>query len=132
MCDNVSVIAYLRNQRGTRSQQMCRMAIDTCEWAEKRSMTLILGHLPGHLNVLADHLSCRDQILKTEWSLNSHSTACIPSLGQSTCRSVCNTKLATYISPIPESEDWKVDSLVQSWEGLYAYAYPPTALIRQL
>ena len=34
MCDNVSAIAYLRNQGGTRSQQMCRMAIDTCEWAE--------------------------------------------------------------------------------------------------
>ena len=66
MCDNVSAIAYLRNQGGTRSQQMCRMAIDTCEWAEERSMTLIPRHLPGHLNVLADHLSRRDQILKTE------------------------------------------------------------------
>ena len=27
-------------------------------------------YLPGHLNVLADHLSRRGQILKTEWSLN--------------------------------------------------------------
>ena len=35
------------------------------------------------------------------------------------------------MSPIPEPEAWKVDSLVQSWEGMYAYAYPPTALIRQ-
>ena len=61
----VRAIAYLRNQGGTRSQQMCRMAIDTCEWAEKRSMTLIPRHLPGHLNVLADHLSRRDQFLKT-------------------------------------------------------------------
>ena len=26
--------------------------------------------VPGHLNVLADHLSRRGQILKTEWSLN--------------------------------------------------------------
>ena len=33
-------------------------------------MTLIPRHLPGHLNVLADHLSRRGQILKTEWSLN--------------------------------------------------------------
>ena len=30
----------------------------------------------------------------------------------------CNTKLAAYMSPIPEPEAWKVDSLVQSWEGL--------------
>ena len=112
MCDNVSAIAYLRNQGGTRSQQMCRMAIDTCVWAEKRSITLIPR-------------------MESE---SSRSTACIPSLGQSTCGSVCtvcNTKLATYMSPIPEPEAWKVDSLVQSWEGLYAYAYSPTALIRQ-
>ena len=135
MCDNVSAIAYLRNQGGTRSQQMCRMAIDTCEWAEERSITLIPRHLPGHLNVLADHLSRRDQILKTEWSLN-------PAVARRVFRVwgsphvdlfalKCNTKLATYMSPIPEPEAWKVDSLVQSWEGLYAYAYPPTALIRQ-
>ena len=87
MCENVSDIAYLRNQGGTRSQQMCRMAIDTCEWAEERSMTLIPRHLPGHLNVLADHLSRRDQILKTEWSLNPAVARRV--LGQSTCGSVC-------------------------------------------
>ena len=70
MCDNISAIAYLRNQGGTRSQEMCRLAIDTCEWAEKRPMTLIPIHLPGHFNVLADHMSRRDKILKSEWSLN--------------------------------------------------------------
>ena len=139
MCDNVSAIAYLRNRGGggggTRSQQMCDMAIDTCEWAKKWSMTLIPRHLLGHLNVLADHLSRRDQILKTEWSLN-------PAVARRVFRVwgsphvdlfalKCNTKLATYMSPIPESEAWKVGSLVQTWEGMYAYAYPPTALIRQ-
>ena len=41
-----------------------------------------------------------------------------------------NAKLATYMSPIPEPMSWKVDSLVQSWKNLYAYAYPPTSLIR--
>ena len=105
MCDNVSAIAYLRNQGGTRSQQM---AIDTCEWAEKWSMTLIPRHLPGHLNVLADHLSRRDQFLKTECSLN-------PAVARRVFRVwgsphvdlfalKCNTKLATYMSPIPEPE----------------------------
>ena len=41
-----------------------------------------------------------------------------------------NTKLAIYVSPIREETSWKVDSLVQNWDGLYAYAYPPTSLIR--
>ena len=41
-----------------------------------------------------------------------------------------NTKLAMYISPVQEEMAWKVDSLVQIWDGLSAYAYPPTSLIR--
>ena len=41
-----------------------------------------------------------------------------------------NTKLAIYVTPIWEETSWKVDSLVQNWNGLYAYAYPPTSLIR--
>ena len=32
--------------------------------------------------------------------------------------------------PNREETSWKVDSLVQNWDGLYAYAYPPTSLIR--
>ena len=43
-------------------------------------------------------------------SESSRSTACILSLGQSTFALKCNTKLATYMSPIPEPEAWKVDS----------------------
>ena len=38
--------------------------------------------------------------------------------------------LALYISPIREEASWKVDCLVQNWNGLYAFAYPPTSLIR--
>ena len=70
MSDNTSAVAYLRNQGGTKSLAMSDLATDLCLWAEKRGMTLIPRHLPGHLNVLADHLSRRGQILKTEWSLN--------------------------------------------------------------
>ena len=68
--DNTSAVAYLRNQGGTKSLAMNDLATDICLWAEKRGMTLVPRYLPGHLNVLADHLSRRGQILKTEWSLN--------------------------------------------------------------
>jgi hypothetical protein len=134
MSDNTSAVAYLRNQGGTRSHQMCDLAVDICLWAEDRGITLIPRHIPGHLNVLADHLSRRDQILKTEWSLNQTIANRIFHLWGSPHVDLfaleMNTKLATYMSPIPETQAWKVDSLIQSWGGLYAYAYPPTALIR--
>ena len=134
MSDNTSAVAYLRNQGGTKSLAMNDLATDICLWSEKRGMTLVPRYLPGHLNVLADHLSRRGQILKTEWSLNQTVADRIFRawgrpfvdlfvLGK-------NTKLATYVSPIREEMSWKVDSLVQNWDGLYAYAYPPTSLIR--
>ena len=70
MFDNTSAVAYLRNQVGTKSLAMSYLATDICLWSEKRGMTLVPRYLPGNLNVLADHLSRRGQILKTEWSLN--------------------------------------------------------------
>ena len=134
MSDNTSAVAYLRNQGGTKSLAMNDLATDICLWSEKRGMTLVPHYLPGHLNELADHLSRRGQILKTEWSLNQtvadrlfrawgRPFVDLFALGK-------NTKLAIYVSPIREEACWKVDILVQNWDGLYAYAYPPTSLIR--
>ena len=66
-------------------------------------MTLVPHHLPRHLNLLADHLSRRGQILKTEWSLNQTIADRIfhawgrPFVDLFARR--INTKLATYISP---------------------------------
>ena len=135
MCDNVSAIAYLRNQGGTLSRQMSDLAVQVCTWAESHHVTLIPRHLPGHLNVLADQLSRKHQILTSEWSL--HQTV-VDKVFKHWGKPIvdlfalkCNSKIATYMSPVLEPETWKVDSLVQSWEGLYAYAYPPTSLIRQ-
>ena len=134
MSDNTSAVAYLRSQGGTKSLTMNDLATDICLWLEKRGMTLVPRYLPGHLNVSADHLSRRGQILMTEWSLNQtiadgifrawgRPFVDLFALGK-------NKKLAIYVSPIREETSWKVDSLVQNWDGLYAYAYPPTSLIR--
>ena len=70
LSDKTSAVAYLRNQGGTKSLAMNDLATDICLWSEKRGMTLVPRYLPGHLNVLADLLSRRGQILKTEWSVN--------------------------------------------------------------
>ena len=111
-----------------------RLATELCLWSEKRGMTLVPCYLLGHLKVLTDHLSRRGQILKTDWSLNQtvadkifrawgRPFVDLFALGK-------NTKLAIYVSPIWEETSWKVDNLVQNWNGLYAYAYPPTSLLR--
>ena len=69
MSDNTSAVAYLRNQGGTKSLAMNDLATDIGLWSEKRGMTLVPRYLPSYLNVLADHLSRRSQILKTRVEL---------------------------------------------------------------
>jgi hypothetical protein len=87
---------------------MCDLAVDICFWFEDRGVTLFPRHILGHLNVLADHLYRKDQILKTEWSLNQIIAGRIFHLWGSTHVDVfaleMNTRLVTYISPIPEPQ----------------------------
>ena len=125
MSDNTSAVAYLRNQGGTKSRFSHRhMYVGREEGNDTNSR-----HFPGHLNVLADHLSRRGQILKTEWSQNqtiAHRIFCAwgrPFVDLFAVRR--NTKLATYVSPIREETSWKVDSLVQNWDGLYVPSDKP-------
>ena len=100
----------------------------------KSGNTLVPRHIPGHLNVLVDHLSRKYQILKTEWSLDQTIVDRVFHLWGKPHVDLFalerNVKLATCMSPIPEPMSWKVDSLVQSWRNPYAYVYPPTSLIR--
>jgi hypothetical protein len=46
MCDDVSAIAYIRNQGRILSRQMSDLAMQVFLWAESKEMTLIPKHLP--------------------------------------------------------------------------------------
>ena len=133
---NTSAVAYLIYQVGGGGK------IPPNEWSSSRHMprgwksgnTLVPRHIPGHLNVLVDHLSRIYQILKTEWSLDQTIVDRVFHLWGKPHVDLFalerNVKLATCMSPIPEPMSWKVDSLVQSCRNPYAYVYPPTSLIR--
>ena len=62
--------------------------------------------IPEKINVIANLLSCQDQTLPTEWSLNQDITRHLFSHGGSpqvdlfTTR--WNTKLPTFLSPVPD------------------------------
>ena len=136
MSDNTSAVAYLRNQGGRQIAHNERLATELCLWSEKRGMTVVPYYLLGHLKVLADHLSRRGQILKTDWSLNQtvadrifrawgRPFVDLFALGK-------NTKLARYVSPIREETSWKVDNLVQNWNGLYTHCVPSDKPVKGL
>ena len=67
--DNTTVLAYLKNQGGTKPAVLNRVAQDLLRWAERHSITLLPQFIMGRNNVLADALSRSNQILGSEWTL---------------------------------------------------------------
>ncbi|MCS5643736.1 MAG: reverse transcriptase domain-containing protein, partial [Dehalococcoidia bacterium] len=135
MSDNATVVSYLNKQGGTRSKSLCFRTLRLLDWADNRGITLKSTFVPGRLNVKADALSRRKQVLKTEWSL-------CPDVFRRICRDLgrpfvdlfatnLNAKLPIYFSPTPDPQAAGVDAFLQDWTGLTAYAFPPMAVIRQ-
>lgn len=54
--DNSSAFAYLQNQGGTHSLPMFRLTWNVLLFCQQHGITLLVGHIPGRLNVLADSL----------------------------------------------------------------------------
>ena len=118
---------------GTHSESLAYLTIDLLEWCHARDISLSARHIPGHMNVLADGLSRRGQVQPTEWSLSPHVFRLLIRLWGSPhvdlFATQWNAKLPTFVSPIPDPQAWSVDALSTSWDGLFAYAYPPAKVI---
>ena len=70
MSDNVTAIAYLNKQGGTRSQSLMDLTQKIILWCRDNRTRIFCRHIAGHLNVKADSLSRKNQVLSTEWSLH--------------------------------------------------------------
>jgi hypothetical protein len=133
LTDNTSVVAYVNHQGGTKSRTLLRLTQRLYLLLEELQLTLRSRHIPGRLNVLADKLSRHRQIVPTEWSLHPSILKLLwgqwdkPLIDLFATRH--NKKLPLYVSPVPDREAWAVDALSLSWDNLYAYAYPPTAIV---
>ena len=55
--DNVTAVTFINRMGGTHSKLLCQLALALWEWCIQRSLFLIVEHLPGQQNVLADHES---------------------------------------------------------------------------
>ena len=64
--DNSTALAYLRKQGGTRSSTLNAVPQELLRLCEAHSIRLLPLFIPGHLNVLADSLSRRSQVLGSE------------------------------------------------------------------
>ena len=104
-------------------------------FCEVYSIRLLPQFIQGHLNVLADALSQSSQVLGSEWTL---------------CQEVCRDlfrrwpvtvdlfatslthRLPVYFSPVVDPQAAGVDAMLQSWDRLQAYAFPPFGLLPRL
>ena len=99
-------------------------------------MSLRVTFIPGRLNIIADLMSRKDQVLKAEWTLSNNVfrqiRSIFPYLKVDLFATCLNHQLPLYVSPVPDDQAWDTDTLSISWKGLSAYAFPPTILIPQV
>ena len=118
---------------GARSPTLLFMATKLLVWCAKRQVSLTAKFVPGKLNVLADSLSRKGQIIHTEWTLRWGTLSQIfhfwevPHIDLFATR--LNNQLPTFVSPFHDPLAWAVDAMSLSWEGMLAYAFPPIPLL---
>ena len=133
MCDNSTVVAYVNKQGGTVSRALCLLTSRLLRWTESFDVHLDARYLPGESNVLADVLSCRGQVMGTEWSLHPQVARALlrawgnPSIDLfATC---LNEKLPLYCLLVPDPQAVFEDAFRQPWDDLDLYAFPPFPLV---
>ena len=127
--DNSTVVSYINKQGGTLSLTLLRLTVELLLWLEAQNIIVRARHIPGCLNVIANHLSRPNQPIKTEWSLHPKIVRRIfrvwgtPELDM--FATLSNSHLPQFMSPIPEPRALSVDALSQDWQGRSMYMFPP-------
>ena len=123
--DNSTVVSYINKQGGTHSPTLLRLTVELLLWLEAQDIIVRARHIPGCLNVIADHLSRPSQPISTEWSLHPEIVKRIFRLWGTPevdmFATVSNSQLPRFMSPIPEP---RALALSQDWQGRSMYMFP--------
>ena len=129
MCNNSMVVACVNKQDGTVSRSLCSFASQLLRWSESLDIHLDVRYLPGQSNVVADHLSRRDQVIGTEWSLHPRVVRDLlrrwgsPSIDL--FATSLKAKLPLYCSLVTDTQAVFKDVFRHPWANLDLYAFPP-------
>ena len=134
-CDNTTTVAYLRRSGGTFSSTLNATAREVLLWAENRRIRLLPQFIMGSSNVTADALSRPNQVIGSEWTLHQevvdqlvHKWSAVIDLFATSL----TARLPVYFSPASDPRAAGTDALLQPWDNLQAYAFPPIAIIRRV
>ena len=133
---NSTVVSCINKQGRTLSFTLLRLTVELLLWLEAQNIIVRARHIPGCLNVIADHLSRPNQLIPTEWSLHPRIVRRIfrvwgtPEVDM--FASLSNSHLPRLMSPIPEPRALAVDALSQDWQGRSMYMFPPFPLLNKV
>ena len=134
-CDNTTTVAYLRRSGGTFSSALNSTAREVLLWAENRRIRLFPQFIMGSSNVTADTLSRPNQVIGSEWTLHQEVVDQLvhrwPAMIDLFATSL-TARLPVYFSPASDPRAAGTDALLQPWDDLQAYAFPPIAIIRRV
>ena len=134
-CDNTTTVAYLRRSGGMFSSTLNATAGEVLLWAESHRVRLLPQFIMGSSNVTADALSRPNQVIGSEWTLHQevvdqlvHKWPAVIDLFATSL----TARLPVYFSPASNPRAAGTDALLQPWDDLQAYAFPPIAIIRRV
>ncbi|VDI47407.1 Hypothetical predicted protein [Mytilus galloprovincialis] len=126
--DNTTVVAYLRNQGGTHCYELYLLAREILLLCNQLHLQIVVRHVPGKLNVLADALSRTLTPVNTEWELLQSVFQAITlqwgSPHVDLFATSLNYKIQVFMSPVPDPKAYAVDCMSVPWDGMFAYAFP--------
>ena len=134
-CDNTTTVAYLRRSGGTFSSALNSTAREVLLWAESRRIRLLPQFIMGSSNVTADALSRPNQVIGSECTLHQEVVDQLvhrwPAMVDLFATSL-TARLPVYFSSASDPRAAGTDALLQPWDDLQAYAFPPIAIIRRV
>ena len=133
--DNTTALAYLKKQGGTQSSTLNALAQTVLRLCEVSRVQLLPQFIPGRLNVLADSLSRQSQVIGSEWTLCSEAFSQLLRQWPATINlfaTALNHRLPVYFSLMVDPQSAGTDAILQSWDGLQAYVFPPFSLISRV
>ena len=131
-CTGVSFINHLGGSHSLRCNEIAQRIWDFCR---QRDLWITASHLPGHLNVLADHHS-RVFDDKTEWKLNPLVFQRVvqqfikPDIDLFASR--LNFQLMPFVAWRPDPLAKCIDAFTFDWANEVFYAFPPFSILPQV
>ncbi|XP_047531380.1 uncharacterized protein LOC125067046 [Vanessa atalanta] len=131
-CDNRTVVAYIKNEGGTRSRQLLDLTQKLLALVDHLNVVLLPHHLPGLYNTEADHLS-RNRA-GSEWHLTEEATTRLFNLWGIPDIDLFASRTAHVVSnyvtlDLLDSNACFHDEFSRSWHYRLAWLFPPPSLI---